>query len=261
MKKGLILGVLLTMLLVLSGCMKADYNININKDGSGVLEIAMLYNNEVLSYISDLQKSKDELKKKGFEVSDYKTETQTGYKGTKKVASYEEMSKLLGEMNKGGNAANQGVNLKVEKNKLTITGLLDFSTDNSEEMNTLLKQVEININVKTPFKVLENNATKVEGDVYTWKIDLTAKNEIKFVADTSDKMLIVLIILGVAVLMVIILFITVAIKNINKKRNVVIEDLTEKVELVDEEEIQKEIKQEDRDYSIDGNEDENKNKN
>ncbi|OGO83749.1 MAG: hypothetical protein A2Y18_01700 [Clostridiales bacterium GWD2_32_19] len=249
MKRGLFLGVLLTMLMVMTGCMKADYNMNINRDGSGVLDIAILYNNDVLSYIGDLKQAKEELEGKGFVVQDYKTETQTGYKGSKPVANFEEWKTLLNEMSGGGTSDEaQGFELKQEKNKLIITGMLDFSEAEAGGMSSVLKQVELNVNIKTPFKVIESNATVHEKGVYSWKIDLTTKNEIKYIADTSNTLLIMGSILGVVVL-VLIAAIVIAVKRKKKKQEVVVEENII-VEGLESEEQENEISQEETSEEI-----------
>ncbi|OGO83948.1 MAG: hypothetical protein A2Y22_07640 [Clostridiales bacterium GWD2_32_59] len=247
MKKGLILGALLTMLIVLTGCMKADCDININRDGSGVLDIAILYNNDFLKDKGDLKQSIEELKNRGFEVQDYKTETQTGYKGSKKVASFEEWKTLLNEITGGGNSdENQGFEFEKEENKLIITGKFDFSQAEAMGMSKVLKQVELNINIKSPFKVIENNAIKHEKGVYSWKIDLTAKNEIKYIADTRNTLVLMGSILGMVVLILIIV-IVLAVRRRKKKKeligekNIIPTEDAESGEVLDELEQQSEI--------------------
>lgn len=44
---------------------------------------------------------------------------------------------------------------------------------------------DVNINVTTGYKVLENNADKVDGNTYTWNISKTNKKGIKLVLDTT----------------------------------------------------------------------------
>lgn len=222
MKKKMLLAMILMSMIILTGCATIEYNIDLNRDGSGILGFNMLYSNDIISYMGDaIEESKDDLKTKGFEVEDYKTENQTGYKATKKITDMAEWSKAIKSTNNDGSGEKSNLDVKREGNKLYINGVLDFS-DNKEGA-AFLEGIEFTINVKMPFKAIEHNANKYENGILTWKINFTEKNEINLVADVVDYMMLGIIGLGIIVT-IFIAIIVVKGKNKNKNNNEIVED-------------------------------------
>ena len=77
------------------------------------------------------------------------------------------------------------VNYSKDGNQITLSIKGQFSK--AEQDQTRFPIDEAAISIKLPFKVIENNADKVNGDVYTWLFDEndTKEREIKIIFDKS----------------------------------------------------------------------------
>ena len=111
----------------------------------------------------------------------------------REFSSYEDNDKTIGEsslsydnLNKFSKDFTTDVFPKVkvteQNNKVTFFAEQKLKLGNNA--NRVLIYDDIIVNIKVPFKVLENNADEIDGDTYTWNIK---KNELKNINLVFDK--------------------------------------------------------------------------
>ena len=98
MKRFKQLVILLVCVLLLSGCVKEHYSMNINKDKSMTFEVEMLLSDTLLQNSgedtnSELTESATEYEKKGFTVTPKKEDGYSGYTLTKRFKNIDDLSK------------------------------------------------------------------------------------------------------------------------------------------------------------------------
>ena len=209
--------------ILLSGCIKFDVALEINRDAtvSGDIVFAL---SDSLASLGGGGSNEDNLvsesintEANGVTASEYK---EGGFTGTK--YSFDRVP--FEEFNKNGTSDENALKLIKDGNKLTVKGILDFSTEEVDQDTdtfgeefaaNILSSFDINISIKFPVKVLESTGTISEdGRTVTWKpkwgekVDLTTTVEIP---STSP----ILIVIGIVALLILI---TVGIILLSKNR-------------------------------------------
>ena len=148
MKKFKQLVILLVCVLLLSGCVKEHYSMNINKDKSMTFEVEMLLSDTLLQNSgedtnSELTESATEYEKKGFTVTPKKEDGYSGYTLTKRFKNIDDLSKKEtdDETSLDGlidNEENTSKIFKLEKGflKNTYTAVLSFEFDENQLTDT-----------------------------------------------------------------------------------------------------------------------------
>ena len=231
--KKLRLFITILILLVLSGC-SVEYNLTINEDytinetviaseeTNRMESLTRLKGKQAISYLYDMYKRDD----KDVEL-DYRNESKytyvTAYTSHDNINEYSD--------NFTSDVFNKAI---VEKKDNVTTLTLNQSQKLSNDDSYALVYDDIKINITIPFKVTQNNADSVNGNVYTWNIkkgkDLktikvsyeegSKKNNVN--VKTKNKTYNIkysVIIIGILIFVIVFIILFVYIKN--KKNNVV----------------------------------------
>ena len=199
MKKQKLL-IILILVILISGCVKYDLQMQVNTDKSFnfVLIDAML--NEYAGMETQDQTTADEYKAKGFEVENYSDNEYTGLKLTKKYNSIDEVSSSnCGTVELKNIIEQEGdmILFKSQKNNTLTTYTADFTYDltvkegSNEDYSAYSEQMYFGYTITLPTnsKIISNNADKVSEDGYTltWEMEYGQKKDIDFVFTIDDK--------------------------------------------------------------------------
>lgn len=223
MKKTIGLIVLLIIILItLTGCAEINYEVEVNRDGSG--EISYIYgvSKEILekyqiSADEIVSSMKEQAEESSYIVEAYEDEKIAGFKANKHIEdlnkdfSFEE---AFGEENVK-DTENNGI--RIEKNWLKTkyfqNAELDLTSLSEEE-----QVVTMTYKVKIPVKVKTSNATEIldNGKTLKWTLKGGEVNKIEFEAEEINLFPIILIIV-VVILTLVIIFIILKKKYVTKK--------------------------------------------
>ncbi len=207
---GLLLLIIIAAPLMLTGCLKFDIHLTINKNGTADVDIILLAVETLVTLDKDLERDlftgkKERLAELGFAITDYTEKNLIGFKATKRLQSVEEFSTL-------GLAGDIGLEgrdpFSVMKGVLTSTYNLDADIDlrplfaEHSDMFTLFSP-DLRFSVTLPAKPLSHNATSVtvDGRTLTWDLSPDARNKIQFTA-RAPNLTAVVILLALAVVLV-----------------------------------------------------------
>lgn len=223
MKKTIALIIMLLIILItFSGCAKVNYEVEINKDGSG--EITYIYgiSKEKLGGSTDLveqfvETMKEQAEENNYNVEIYEDEKNSGFKASKHLENLSEEFSL--EETFGEEYVKD-----TENNKINIEkGLWKTKYSQNAELDlTNLKDtnIEMSYKIKLPTKTKTNNATEVfeNGKELTWNLKSGEINRIEFVAEEINVVPIVIVI-GVVIAVAVTVFIILNKKHVTKKEN------------------------------------------
>jgi hypothetical protein len=205
---------------LLTGCIKFDVALEINKDAtvSGSMIFAI---SDSLAGLDDGNSNEDNLveqsintEAEGVTTSEYKEGGFTGTKYTFDRVPFE-------EFNKSGAGDEDSLKLIRDGNRLTVKGILDFSSEETSQdteefalgedfAESLLSGIDLNISIKFPVRVLESTGTISEdGRTVTWKpkwgekVDLTTTVEIP----SNSPVVIIISILGLLAVLISLFFV------------------------------------------------------
>ena len=231
--KKLRLFITILILLVLSGC-SVEYNLTINEDytinetviaseeTNRMESLTRLKGKQAISYLYDMYKRDN----KDVEL-DYRNESKYTYATA--YTSHDNINEYANNFT--SDVFNKAI---VEKKDNVTTLTLNQSQKLSNDDSYALVYDDIKINITIPFKVTQNNADSVNGNVYTWNIkkgkDLktikvsyeegSKKNNVN--VKTKNKTYNIkysVIIIGILIFVIVFIILFVYIKN--KKNNVV----------------------------------------
>ena len=189
MKKTIALIILLiAMLIALTGCAEINYEVEVNKDGSG--EISYIYgiSKEVLTKLNVsadevVSSMKEQAEESAYTVETYEDENIAGFKANKHI---EDLSKDFSLQEAFGEEYVKDTKengIKIEESLFFTTysqnAQLDLTTLDEEEQG-----ITMTYQVKLPVKAKTNNASEVLDNGKTLKWNLTGGeiNKIEFVA-------------------------------------------------------------------------------
>lgn len=222
MKKTIGLIVLLIIILIsLTGCAEINYEVEVNKDGSG--EISYIYgiSKEVLekfeiSADEIVSSMKEQAEESSYTVETYEDEKIAGFKANKHISDLNKdfsLQEAFGE-EYVKDTENNGIN--IEKSlfvtKYFQNAELDLTSLKEEQQITMTYQV------KLPGKVKTNNANEVlnNGKTLKWTLVGGKINKVEF-ESVKINILPILIIVVVIAVVVVVVFILLK-KKCNKKR-------------------------------------------
>lgn len=296
LKTILFVVIMAIVLFCLTGCANVNYEIKLNKDGSGEVSYTMGYDKAFLSSMgvttedlskdSTLDEMKEEAEKEGYTIEKYEDDDTYGFKASKVVTNIQEEFSVENTIGESDNKNDDRIlyeksllKTKYSQNaKMNLTFDEGSSTQETAMMNTIMGQMKISYKIVLPFKAGENNATTVseDGKVLTWELKTGKENTIQFVAQ-EDYTMIALGGLAVILLLVVIIIIVIVRKKgkktLQKQEKVVapaqeqetVKEEIETQETTKTEEIEKEIvpenvqeENEDENKQEDNKEDENK---
>lgn len=204
MKKtiGLVMALIL-VLISLTGCVNINYEVKVNKNGSG--DISYIYGflketlNDLQMTAEDMVKSmKEQAEESNYTVEAYEDDEIAGFKAKKHVddlSSEMSMQEAFGEeyvKNKEGN----GINIK--KTLFTREYSQNVQIDLTS-LSELGNTVKMTYKVILPVKPKTNNATEVNGKELTWNLKAGEVNQIEFTATGTNVLPIIIIVLVVLV--------------------------------------------------------------
>lgn len=215
------------LLFVLTGCANVNYEIKLEKDGSGDVSYIMGYDKSFLSSmqvsIEDLQNddSFDEMKqeatKTGYTVEAYEDDNTYGFKAFKHVNNIQNEFSIEPGSDKDDGIKYEKTLLKTKYSQDAAVDLADV-TGSAEDALTkaVLGQIKITYKIVLPFKAGDNNATLVseDGKTLEWTLKVGQTNEIKFVAEEDRT---VYAVAGTGIIVLIIILSAIAVMA-NKKK-------------------------------------------
>ncbi len=187
------------IMFLLTGCMKANFNMTINKDKSMNLDIIYAFNDSLIEQDGssvDFNDESENFKKAGFTVTGYKKDGMTGIEAIKKFKNIDEISSnkdVIFDLNsiRDGNKVKEIFKVKkgIFKNHYYATTKADTSAatkgnnqrqlreedsnDLTADYSSMMSGMDLTFVVNVPYKAINNNATSVENDGKTLKWDLT----------------------------------------------------------------------------------------
>lgn len=236
MKKTLkniaIIAILAIILLTLTGCANVNYDIKLNKDGSGDIAYVIGYDKSFLSSIgvetsslendNSFDEMEEEAKQNGYTVEKYEDDNTYGFKATKHVNNIQEEFDVNNEA--GSNDEEDGkimyekTLLKTKFSQSSKVDLTDIGADDEDAamLNAVMSQMKISYKITLPFRVGSNNATTVseDGKTLEWVLKVGEVNEVKFEAAQDYGMY---ALLGLAVVLVIVASVSVILSKKAKK--------------------------------------------
>lgn len=220
-----LIAMLLIMLLALTGCVNVDYNIKVNKDGSG--EITYIYGVQKsaldamqISPDSIMDEMKKEVTESKYEVESYETDEEVGFKATKHIENVTEnlsLQEAFGEKYITDTDENR---LKIEKtgNKIKYSQNATIDLRNLEDMSYMGIGMKYSITLPTKIDKDQTNGTVSEdGKTITWNLKIGEINQISFEATQTGNLLWIILIAVIVVLVVAGIVLVIMFKHLNKK--------------------------------------------
>lgn len=226
MKKtiGLIIVLILT-LITLTGCAEINYEVEVNKDGSG--EISYIYgiSKEALQQLNVsaddfVSEMKEQAEESEYQVEAYEDENIAGFKANKHIENLNEEFSLQEAFGEEYVKDTENNGIKIEKGlfftKYSQVAELDLTTLSEEEQG-----ITMTYQVKLPAKAANSNATEVidNGKTLKWTLIGGELNTIEFVAEEINILPIMVIAIVVILAVALIIFIILKKKHATKKEN------------------------------------------
>lgn len=250
---------LLTSLLLSTGCVKYNASMDIKKDKS--MDFSIIYALDT-TYFEDTEvldsSDKLELEQLGFTITDYNNGSMLGYTLNKSINNIDDVSKadsvnydLSGLLT---NKEDSNYFFKVKKGiiKNTYTAKFKFDSDESNlnnlekedttneedtdsldmsdmDLSSFTSNLDLSFNVYLPYSAISNNATTVNNDNknLTWNLTSFQEDYIEFEFDLYNM---TNIYIGISIIGLILLLIVFYILNKKKKKPLVVEDNIELLE-------------------------------
>lgn len=226
MKKtiGIIIILILT-LITLTGCAEINYEVKVNKDGSGKVSYIYGISKEVLKQLNVsaddfVSEMKEQAEESEYQVETYEDEKIAGFKANKNI---EDLNKDFSLQEAFGeeyvkDTKNNGI--KIEKGLFITTysqtAEMDLTSLSEEE-----QEIAMTYQVKLPSKATKSNASEVldNGKTLKWILIGGEINEIEFVAQEINILPIAIIAIVAIVIVALIIFIILKKKHATKKEN------------------------------------------
>ncbi|CAM3683372.1 DUF3153 domain-containing protein [Brevibacillus invocatus] len=212
------LGIVLLFVFLVTGCVKGDFRITMNEDGSADLDYKMALNAAMISQNSNpLEGLKKDLLKEGFQVSTYKDGNYFGVRGIKHVDQLEEIKteNTFALLDKQRNKAEITVKHGLFYDTYTLNAGYDLRTLSSKKSNgvaeavgsMLYDQVDLKFSLTLPMNAESNNASRILSEenfkTYQWDLLPGQNNEITLTTKVLNVNNILYSILVLAVLMIV----------------------------------------------------------
>lgn len=208
MKKTLkIMAVLLVALIALTGCANINYEVKINKDGSG--DVAYIYGFSKTIEISTedmVSTTKEQAEKNGYAVEPYEDSEIAGIRATKHLDDVNKDFSLQEAFGESYIKDSEENNIKVKKGLFKTTYTQNASIDLTS-MKDMAAYVTMRYTVELPTKAKTYNTETVskDGKTLTWNLTAGEINEIQFKAETISTFGVALIVIAVVAVIVLIL--------------------------------------------------------
>lgn len=207
MKKVLKMSIVLTfMLFILTGCTNTEYNVKINKNGSGKVEYSVNFDEKILKennidlvefedmkFLDNVKKTAEE---NGYTIEDIKKDDATwGYKASKEFEKMEDF-KIKDSINNAYVDILDDTGLKIEKSFFKTKYSQSFKVDVSKKSNDLINEIKLTYDLPNG-KVVTNTAQETSrGNVLTWTIKGGETVEVSYCVESINILPVIGIILG-----------------------------------------------------------------
>lgn len=222
MKKALKMLCLMAAVVMLSGCYRINTNVEIKNDKSGSIEYVIAIDKQAMSSMGNLGDSDDddsssssidveqykELKDSGWKVEEYSDKSSDhDWEGVKLIYEFKNIDDLVGDKKDALAFLNDDKpeikNFFYKEGDKYVANQVFDNSSSATGMENYKSMFDLKYTVKLPNKAISNNATSVDGTTYTWDLDITKKNEIKYEFKLGGSSNLVLII-GIAAAVVVI---------------------------------------------------------
>ncbi|HHW69513.1 MAG TPA: hypothetical protein GX747_04170 [Tenericutes bacterium] len=236
-KNGLIL---IILCLMLTGCVKYEVGMTINRNKSINVELIYAMNGDLSSManVNSIDETRKSLENNGFKVSEYKENNLVGISATKNLGHINELSgknnisleltSLLDDKFYGKEVFN------VEEGFLKNMYKANFSFDmtNEDEQEDIneksdydySKYLDVKFVLKSEFDIINHNADEVskDGKTYTWNPKYGLVNDItfEFSAHTDNSIYLILLVSAVIIIIIIICIIKLTSRRIRKTKEI-----------------------------------------
>ena len=250
---------LLTSLLLSTGCVKYNASMDIKKDKS--MDFSIIYALDT-TYFEDTEvldsSDKLELEQLGFTITDYNNGSMLGYTLNKSINNIDDVSKAdsvnydlsglltnkedsnyIFKIKKGIIKNTYTAKFKFDSDESNLNNLEEGNTTNEEDTDSLdmsdmdlssfTSNLDLSFNVSLPYSAISNNATTVNNDNknLTWNLTSFQEDYIEFEFDLYNM---TNIYIGISIIGLILLLIVFYILNKKKKKPLVVEDNIELLE-------------------------------
>lgn len=189
----------LTLILLTTGCVNADYHVTIHKDGSGSYRVKVLAPSVVADQLDSFQKK---METQGYRVREIREDQRVGWLAEKESKNVvedppgDEFKELLGPSGKTASLlpslpeGSRGP-VRIEKNWFqyqiflkTQADLTSLQADNPLE-EFLWEETNLRFRLTLPLKPGEHNADQVsdDGKTLTWKLEPGEKNPVRVLVE------------------------------------------------------------------------------
>lgn len=217
LKNVAIIAILGVILFTLTGCANVDYDIKLNKDGSGDIAYVIGYDKSFLASIgvetsslendNSFSEMEEQAKQNGYTIEKYEDDNTYGFKATKHANNIQEEFDLNDEAGSNneetGKIMYEKTLLKTRYYQDSKVDLTDILSDEEEAamLKAVMAQMKVSYRITLPFRVGSNNATTVseDGKTIEWTLKVGEVNQIKFEASQDYGMY---ALLGLAVVLV-----------------------------------------------------------
>lgn len=219
LKNIAIIAILGIILLTLTGCANVNYDIKLNKDGSGDIAYVIGYDKSFLASIgvetsslendNSFEEMEEQAKQNGYTIEKYEDDNTYGFKATKHANNIQEEFDVNDEA--GSNSEETGkimyekTLLKTKFSQSSKIDLTDVISDDEDAamLKAVMGQMKISYKITLPFRVGANNATTVseDGKTIEWALKVGEVNEVKFEA-VQDYGMYALLVLAVVLVIV-----------------------------------------------------------
>lgn len=221
---------LAVVMLLLTGCANINYEIKLEKDGSGEISYVMGYDKNFLNSmqvsLEDLKGSnsfddmKEEASKEGYTIEEYEDNTTYGFKAYKHVENIQNEFKVMEDSTEEDAIRFEKSFFKTSFSQKASLDLADLSGEGQAQdalTSAVMGQMKISYKLVLPFAAGENNASSVseDGKTLEWTLKAGQVNEINFVAEQTN--LVNIAIIAGAIILVLVLILVIASRGKNKK--------------------------------------------
>ncbi len=227
MKKTIgLITMLIIMLITLTGCAQINYEVKVNKDGSG--EIAYTYgiSKDVLQQLNIsaedvISSMKEQAEESAYTVEAYENDNISGFKANKHVKDLSKDFSLQEAFGEEYVKDTENNGIKIEKGFLIVrysqNTQIDLTTMNESE-----ETIEMTYKIKLPAKVKTSNANEISKNQkeLTWNLTAGKMNKIEFVAEEINMLSIaIILVIVVVIIAAIVIIIKLKKKHVTKKEN------------------------------------------
>lgn len=192
-------------LFLLSGCMKYNVSMGIDKDKSMNLQVIVAideqsfkemmnsmgndsYDDEDLSSMTDMSEGKEIFRKRGYEVEDYSEGNYNGIIANLKINNIDSVSVeenlqvILSDILEEDFDDSKFFKVEKKSDKNVYTANFIYEADesgDSDEMSNV-PGLEVKYTVKLPYKAIADNADSKRNNELTWNVSLNEETNIKY---------------------------------------------------------------------------------